>query len=231
MKVFGSNINPEKADVIIVPICWALNADFTYQEFLKPVLDASNEIELFHEFHGFQKGCKIAFDDDLSSEIWDKSVSRAEQETNWTNQEQASSSAKLINEDYKKLTSFVEEKVEYWSAKGKLVFVIGGDASISYGGVKGFAQFKNGFGIGHFSSSPLLFPFEGGVIKEENTLYNMGYQVPEISKIVGVGYTQIAHKELAIQKDNKEKNEEVKNDEVKLEMTSNMSPVLINYYF
>lgn len=205
MKIFGANITPEKADVVIVLACWDLNSDFSFEKLLKQVFDASNNIETFHEFYGFQKGCKVALDYDLSSQVWDQSVSRAEQETNWNNENEANSSASLINEDYKKLTSFIEEKVDYWSGKGKLVIVLGGDSSVSYGGVKGFANLKKGFGIFHLSNSPQLKPFEGGVIKERNTLYNIGYKVPEVSKIVGVGYKVIGQKELTIQKENKEK--------------------------
>lgn len=205
MRIFGADINPEDADLVIVPVCWSLNDDFTFEKFLNPVFNSSNEMELFHEFYGYQRGCKIAIDSDLASEAFDRSVSRAEQETNWRDEAQAASSAKLINEDYKKLTSFIEEKVEYWSAKGKLVFILGGDSSITYGGVKGFANLKKGFGILHFCDRPLLETYDGGVVKEENSLFNIGLQVPEVSKIVGIGYQTIAQKELSVQKENKEK--------------------------
>ncbi len=206
MRIFGNNFDPIESDLIVLPICWSLNSDVNFIKKIKPIIHSSNQIELFHEFHGVQEGCKIALDPDfIQSEQLDEFVSRAIKETNWKDKMQSNSSIKLINEDYSKLISFVEEKSEYWIEHGKLICFLGGDNSISLGSTKGIAKLKSDFGILHFSEYPCLKPYNGELISEENTFYNIGSQVPEVSKIVGVGYSSISKEEFRVQKENREK--------------------------
>lgn len=206
MKVFQHQNDPLKSDLVIIPVCWSLDTDVNFEKKIKPLIDFTNEIELFHEYYGFQKGCKIAIDAAFkASQGLDESVSRAIQETNWDDAHQSKSSIQLIKEDYKKLTSIIEEKVEYWLGQDKLVLVLGGDASISLGSVKGIATVKNGFGLFHFSAYPFLKAYDGGRLMEENTVHNIGLKIPEINKILGVGYRDISQKEYSVQKENKEK--------------------------
>lgn len=206
MPVFQSKIKPENADLVIIPVCWSLENDCDFKNYIHPIIEASNQVELFHEFYGYQRGCKIGIDLDYQpSQNLDDSVSRASHETNWAIESEAKSSISLINEDYKKLTSFIDEKVDYWLAKDKLVVVVGGGASISLGGVSAVSNLKKGFGLFHLSASPFLVPYEGKRLLEENSIYNIGVKIPELSKIVGVGYRSISQSEISVQKENKER--------------------------
>lgn len=206
MKIFGNNFDLKDADLIVLPVCWSLNSDVNFDKIIKPIIQLSNEIELFHEFYGFQKGCKIALDPDfIQSQQLDEFVSRAIKETDWKDFKESKSSINLINEDYSKLVSFIEEKAEYWIEQGKLICFVGGGASLSFGAVKGVAHLKNGFGIFHLSEFPFLKPYKGELISEENTFHNIGLKIPELSKIVGVGYSSVSQEEHSVQKDNKEK--------------------------
>ena len=56
MKIFGNNFDLKDADLIVLPVCWSLNSDVNFDKIIKPIIQLSNEIELFHEFYGFQKG-------------------------------------------------------------------------------------------------------------------------------------------------------------------------------
>ena len=206
MKIFKHQLDPSDAELVVLPVCWSLGADVPFNDKLKPLIDASNDIELFHEFYGYQKGCRISIDSNYKgSEVLDESVSRAIKETDWSNKTQAKASVNLINEDYKKVTSLIEEKVEYWCEHGKLVVAIGGDASLSLGVLRGVSNLKNGFGVFHFGKTPFLKPYKGDLLKEENTFHNVGVKIPEISRIVGVGYQEVSREEYSVQKENKEK--------------------------
>lgn len=205
IKVFGHKNKPLNSEVVIVPINWTLNSTFDFDKHLRPILNYSNEIELFHEFYGFQEKCKIACENvSAETSLWNKSINRIYEEAQ--NGTFDGSSIHLINEDFKKLTSFLDEKIEYWIQKEKLPLLIGGDSSLLLGSVKAVARFKTNFGILHLSEKPFLKELKKGeAITEGNSLFSVGASVPEVSKIVAVGLSSFSQQEYSIQRQNKEK--------------------------
>lgn len=200
-KVFKYHIDPKNADVVLLPLNWSLNNQQTKRN-IQAVLAASNETETFHEFYGFQKNCKIGCDDDNSSiEAWLNTITKLIEDSDPKNQEDD-----LVFTDYDNAKSYIEEKIEFWLEKDKLPITLSGDNTLLFASLKAHAKFKSNFSLLHLSKSPnLIEPKPNQLAKQKNTLFKVGSEIPEITKIVGIGYQTINIKEYGLKKEHPER--------------------------
>lgn len=237
ISVFKSKRKADDSEVVIIPIPWALKTEKAFQKSPIKILQASNTIELFHEFYGYQKKCTIGADHlSPSVEEWQHSLEKAlsVNETAKNNSSELKSVVQLIQEDYKKVSSIVEEKMDFWLNKDKLPIVLGGDGSIGLGALRGTAQMRSSFGVFHFGDSPCLKKeFNHLNCTEESVLYNAGISVPEINRIVSVGMSNISQPEFSTQHENREKiiwfsNRKIKNYLIKGDTFTKIAGRIIN---
>lgn len=237
ISVFKNKRKAEDAEVVIIPISWALKTEKQFQNAPLKILEASNSIELFHEFYGYQKKCTIGSDHlSPSVEDWQHSLEKAlsVNETAKKNNAELQSVVQLIQEDYKKVSSIVEEKMDFWLNKDKLPIILGGDGSVGLGALRGTAQMRSSFGVFHFGDSPCLKKeFNHLNCTEESVLFNAGISVPEINRIVSVGMSNISQPEFSTQHENREKiiwfsNRKIQNYKIKGDTFSKIAGRIIN---
>lgn len=237
ISVFKHKRSADDAEIVIIPIPWALKTEKKFQNSPLRILESSNKIELFHEFYGYQKNSTIGSDFlSPSIEDWQHSLEKAlsVNETAKRNTDELKSVVQLIQEDYKKVSSLVEEKMEYWLSKNKLPIVLGGDGSIGLGALRGSAQMRTSFGVFHFGDTPCLKKEHNHLnCSEESVLFNAGISVPEINRIVSVGMSTISQPEFSTQHENKEKiiwfsNRKIQNYKIKGDPFSKIAGRIIN---
>lgn len=120
-KVFRQEIEPNEADVVLLPIVWS-SVEGTDEKVFEQLLNCTNEIELFHEFYGYQPRCKIACDVNIEPFNWFKSVRNTDRDSKI--------GAQFFNDEYEKVKSFTAEKLSFWLEHKKLPILIAADRAL-----------------------------------------------------------------------------------------------------
>lgn len=142
-KVFKKEVDPFDGDVILLPILWSSQQGFIIGRF-DDLLAKTNDIELFHEFYGYQPRCKIACDYNLEPVNWFHSIQKINRQTKAGRQ--------LFEDDLEKVKSFAAEKLAFWLEHDKLPVLITADKLLEIVFLEALAGYKNDIGFACFGA-------------------------------------------------------------------------------
>ncbi len=92
----------------------------------------------------------------------------------------------------------MESEVERWLAAGKIVGLLGGDHSVSYGAIAAHARRYPGCGILHIDAhADLRHEYQGFTWSHASIMENVIRRLPEVARLVQVGIRDLCDEEAA----------------------------------
>lgn len=204
--IFGLPFNCEEADIVIVPVPWDATVSYRAGTANGPesVLQASYQVDLY---------------DTDAPNLWRAGIAMQDISTKWTNQskklreksadyiEQLTSGADMAKSKTAKTTlsevNAASKELNHWLAaesaellkQNKLVGVLGGEHSCSYGYIESLAQIYDSFGILQIDAHmDLRQAFEGFEFSHASAMYN-ALQIKQVKKLVQVGIRDFCEEE------------------------------------
>lgn len=94
------------------------------------------------------------------------------------------------------LDTWVHQTTSDWHRQGRIVGVVGGDHSVSFGAIQAAAETHDGLGILHVDAhADLRVAYEGFAHSHASVMHNVLERVPGVAKIVQVGIRDLSASE------------------------------------
>ena len=202
--VFGLDDSPEDARVVLIPAPYEATVSYGRGTSRGPegILQASKQIDLFDldTGHPYTHGiAMLPLPEQLfawnaeACEIANRVIAAGGVE----NDPDVAEAARQVDAISEQVNDWVEAQVGTWIDRGKLVGLIGGDHSVAYGSIAAHAARHPGLGLLHVDAHlDLRVAFEGFTWSHASVLYNVAQRVPEVGKVVGVGFRDVAESEM-----------------------------------
>ena len=198
-NIFGLPTSEENARVIIVPVPWEVTVSYGSGTARAPeaILKSSLQVDLFDPDlpEGWKEGYymrpidrKLLMKSDYlrkEAELYIDYISRGEDVS--ANQFMGKT-MKDVNEGGNFLNNWVYEQTRVLLEKGKLVGILGGDHSVSFGFFKSIGEKHGDFGILQIDAHcDLREAYETFNYSHASIMFNALGQIPQISRVVQVG--------------------------------------------
>jgi agmatinase len=200
-NIFGFNFSPEESGVVLIPVPWDATASYGKGTAKGPeaIRRASAQLDFF--------------DADLAdlglSKPWEFGIhmEKAASALVRLNREANEKSARIIaaggaidgkpalkralesvNRMSDRLNGWVENRTRQWLEAGKIVGLVGGEHSVSFGAIKATAEHFGEVGVLHFDAhADLRDAYEGFSHSHASIMHNVVYRIPGVTKLVQVG--------------------------------------------
>ncbi|OQY92643.1 MAG: agmatinase [Sphingobacteriales bacterium UTBCD1] len=206
-NIFGLPTTEETARLIIVPVPWEVTVSYNAgtARSSEAILKASFQIDLFDPEvpDGWKQGFymrpadkKILMKSDYlrkEAELYIDYISKGEKlEAN----QFMSKSLVEVNEGSEQLNKWVYEQTRTLLNKNKLVALLGGDHSTTFGFFKAIAEKHGSFGILQIDAhADLRDAYEGFHYSHASIMYNTLNEIPEVQKLVQAGTRDLCESE------------------------------------
>ncbi len=98
-----------------------------------------------------------------------------------------------VNEGSVEINNNIYSQASHWFDKGKIVGLVGGDQSVTYGMVKAVGCKYDGVGLVHIDSRcDMHEAYQGFDFSHASTMYNILRDVPQVKKFVSVGVQEFS---------------------------------------
>lgn len=193
---FGLPCSLDEADIVLVSAPWDATVSYGKgtAEGPQSILDASLQVDIFDEKVQDVWKMKSAAHP-ISGEMLELSAeSRKIAENVIEKLEEGVQESDLrdmidkVDEGSALLNEYVEKTSSSYLDKGKMVGLIGGEHSVTFGLVKALSSKYSDFGILHIDAhSDMRKAYEGFKYSHASIMYNVLDQIPQVEKIVQVG--------------------------------------------
>ena len=204
---FDDRVSAEQAQIVIVSAPWSVTVDYGRGAAYAPdaILDASARIGLYDAASGLSLAGKVATAEadydilELSEQLGSdaqKVVSHVEDGGSITGEYFARKLAR-VNGGAKRMHASVQSQVERWASEGKIVGVVGGEHSVSFGAVKAMSRRYEGLGVLMIDAHCDLRG-EGRIFdySHDSVARNIIDELPQVAKIVEVGVRDFSEEEV-----------------------------------
>jgi agmatinase len=206
-NIFGFPITEEEARLVILPVPWEVTVSYSAgtARATEHIFKASMHVDVFDADypHTWRKGYymrpfdkKVLMKSDYlrkEAELYIDYISRGEE---LKKNAFMCKSLKDINEGGVFLNSWVFEQTKSLMNKDKLVALLGGDHSTSFGYMKAIGEKHGDFGVlqidAHFD---LRKSYEHFVYSHASIMYNALNEIPQLKKLVQVGIRDYSQEE------------------------------------
>ncbi len=206
---FGMPFTPEDAELVLISAPWDVTSSYGAGSAYAPdaIIEASTQLDFYDPVSPNQwlKGIATA---DIDYDIQEFSVrlrSDAEKVIEHLEDggnptvESIARKIRRINEESANINEKIYFQARNWLAKGKIVGLVGGDHSTSYGAIEAVSEVCGEFGVLHFDAHcDLRNCYEGFEHSHASIMFNVLRDMPEVSKIVEVGVRDFCDDELAL---------------------------------
>ena len=206
--IFGLPHTAEQAHVILVGVPW--DATTSYRagtaEGPRAILRASHQVDLHDVETGapYRHGIHMLEENEELRRLGLEGRSAAKpviDAAGLISGEYLTDSLQLANELGAELNQRVQAEVERWLDAGKLVGVVGGDHSVSYGPLAALSRRHPGMGILHIDAhADLREAYEGFTWSHASIMHNVMTRLP-VGKLVQVGIRDCGEAEAAFIRD------------------------------
>jgi agmatinase len=203
-KLFGLPVEPDTADLIIIPIPWEVTVTYKAGTAGAPaaVLQASNQIDLFHHFIAEAWKIPVAMlpvSDNLNLEnksLRSLALTHIQALESGNDSDTGKVITTKINEACENLNIYIKSQAQNLLRAGKLVAVLGGDHSTPLGLLRALAEKYERFGILQFDAhADLRKAYEGFTYSHGSIMFN-ALKLPAVSRMVQVGIRDYCEEEL-----------------------------------
>lgn len=208
-NLFGLPFTTDEAEVVVIPIPWEVTVSYSAGTALGPqaIFNASFQVDLFDPKIADAWKIGIAMEP-VSDDIASRSTSlrrRAENYISMLEEGEAPESneemqeiQKLVNEECKKLNTWVKTKTLQHIDKNKIVALLGGDHSTPLGLMQALAEKHSSFAILQIDAhADLRDAYEGFEFSHASIMFN-ALKIPQVTKLVQVGIRDYCQAEYEI---------------------------------
>ncbi|MDR0792271.1 MAG: agmatinase family protein [Chitinophagaceae bacterium] len=216
-NIFGLPFSQNDSGVVILPVPWEVTASYGAgtSRSIEPVFKASLQIDLFNidtpdnwkqGFYMKNIDKKILMKSDYlrkEAELFLDYTCRGDDigKNNFM-----CKSLREINEGSEWLNAWVEEQTTNLLGEEKLVLLLGGEHSISFGFIKALSKKHSDFGILQIDAHcDLRKSYEDFVYSHASVMYNVLNEIPEVTKLVQLGVRDFCKDEWEYIQNNKER--------------------------
>ncbi len=204
---FGLPFTPEEAGLVIISAPWDVTSSYGAGSSYAPdaIIEASTQLDLYDPVSPDEWRKGIATDE-IDYSIQENSQRlRSDAERVIEHLEDGGDASgdyfvrkiRRINEGSAEMNESVRAQAGKWLSKGKIVALVGGDHSTSYGIIHAVSERFDGVGILHFDAHcDLRESYEGFDYSHASIMFNVLRDMPGVSKIVEVGVRDFCDAEL-----------------------------------
>jgi agmatinase len=207
--IYGLPHTADEAEVILIPVPWEATTSYREGTAAGPftIREASRQVDLFDVETGrpYERGIHMLEEDNavrrmgLGARSAARQVLRASGMVDDADLAEALATTNGLGAE---LNEWVRRETERWLDRGKLVGVVGGDHSVSFGAIQALAARHRGLGILHVDAhADLRVAYEGFVWSHASIMYNVATRIPEVATIVQVGVRDVGAGEHAFIQD------------------------------
>lgn len=201
--IFGLDSTPETAKVVLVPVPFEATVSYGDGTANGPaaILEASKQVDLFDVETGRPWAAGICMLPESSDvRAWNDAAKQAAQvviDAGGAGDDPALRDAcEQVDAYGDRVNAWLTGVVEPLLAQGKLVGVVGGDHSVPFASIAAHARRWPGLGVLHFDAhADLRDAYEGFRWSHASIFFNVLKEVPEVGRIVGVGYRDLSETE------------------------------------
>lgn len=206
---FGMPFMPEQAQLVLVSAPWDVTSSYGAGSAYAPdaIIEASTQLDFYDPVspEEWRKGIATAEIDYDIQELSERLRSDAEkviehlEEGGDPDSESIVRKVRRINEGSARINESIYNQTRHWLSQGKLVGLVGGDHSTSYGAIRAVSEACGSIGVLHFDAHcDLRECYEGFEHSHASIMFNVLKDMPEVSKIVEVGVRDFCDDELAL---------------------------------
>lgn len=204
--IFGLTVPAEQSAVVLVPIPFDATTSYRPGTALGPqaILEASRQVDLYDVNFGrpYRGGIHLL---PLSPEVqrWNREARHLAVPVIAAGGVGLSPSlreaAGRVDIYGAEVNTWVEEQVETWLDKGKIVGCVGGDHSTPFGAIKVLSERYPELGVLHIDAhADLRDAYEGFKWSHASIMYNVLHQLPGVARLVQVGIRDVGEDEVAL---------------------------------
>ena len=203
-KLFGLPVEPDTADLIIIPVPWEVTVTYKAGTAGAPaaVLQASNQIDLFHHFIADAWKIPVAMlpvSDNLNLEnknLRSLALTHIQALESGNEADTGKVITTKINEACENLNIYIKNQAQNLLRAGKLVAVLGGDHSTPLGLLRALSEKYERFGILQFDAhADLRKAYEGFTYSHGSIMFN-ALKLPAVSRMVQVDIRDYCEEEV-----------------------------------
>ena len=206
---FGMPFTPEEAKLVLLSAPWDVTSSYGAGSAYAPdaIIDASTQLDFYDPVSpdAWRKGIATAEIDYSIQENSQRLRSDAErviehlEDGGDASGEYFARKIRRINEGCAQMNESIYRQANEWLAADKIVGLVGGDHSTSYGIIRAVAEKYDGVGILHFDAHcDLRERYEGFEFSHASIMFNVLRDMPHVAKIVEVGVRDFCDDELAL---------------------------------
>jgi agmatinase len=205
--IFGADISPDIAQLVIIPVPFELTTSYGKGTKNTPelIFEPSHQLDLFDPLFGnpYKVGICVDNDDGYVRSQGEQAQDAAARviAAFEKNVEPSVDDLELVNRTSKTVNDAVYKRACELIDCGKMVALLGGDHSVSYGLVKALAdhsKLAGGFGILHFDAHhDLRVCYEGFNHSHASIMYNILESIPAVTSLVSLGIRDFSEQEYA----------------------------------
>jgi len=204
--LFGLETPLADAGVVVVPAPFEATVSYGRGTAGAPaaILAASNQLDLFDLETGRPYEAGIALlPEEPRVAAWNREASAAARRVieagGVSADPQRAADAAAVDARAEQLNAWLDEVVSGLLADGKRAPVLGGDHSVAFAAIRAHARRFPGLGLLHIDAhADLRVAYEGFRWSHASVLHNVRREVPEVARVVGFGYRDLAESEHAI---------------------------------
>lgn len=202
---FGISINPEDAALVLLSAPWDVTASFRFGSSYTPdaIIEASRYVDFYEPLapNSWLSGIATAPIDysiqDLSHRLRSDAerIIKLHDELGMSVLDNLMYERRLrhVNEGSIEVNDNIFNQAQHWLGKGKIVGLVGGDQSVTYGMVRAFGYKYENLGVLHIDSKcDMQEAYQGFNFSHASTMYNVLRDVPQIKKFVSVGVQEFS---------------------------------------
>ncbi|MBQ0080614.1 MAG: arginase family protein [Alistipes sp.] len=206
---FKDSTSPENASVVYISVPWSLTSAKGEGSSYAPdaIIEASGKISSFDAFNQISMEGKVSTLD-IDYEIQEKSIILGEdvwrifdylRDGGLLKADFFGRKVKKVNEGILEMRQKVYQTSKAWAEKGKIIGIIGGDHSVSYGAVKALAEQHDQIGVLFLDAQPDMIQDNYDIKYSHRTIArDIINDIPQVSKMVQAGIRDITEEEYSI---------------------------------
>ncbi|RLB57150.1 MAG: arginase [Deltaproteobacteria bacterium] len=204
--IFGRNISPEQAAVVLVPVPFDGTASYRpgAADGPRAMLRASHQIDLFDLETGspWEAGIAMLEESEVvraACRTAREAAGRARQASEDGADAEQEVHQESVDEACRRVNDYVGNTVDEWLARGKLVGTLGGDHGSVFAAIAAHAGRYPGMGILHIDAHADLRPaYEGFTWSHASVMHNVLQRAADVSRIVQVGVRDFSEQEYRV---------------------------------
>lgn len=204
--LFNLPFSARESEVVLIPVPWDVTCSFRSGTSKAPqaIYEASSQIDLYHPLYpdawksGFYMFPPPASIMALNSELAPKAREAMELLRTHPNalHPKYQKLIQEVNHHSLELNRLIEEHADELLLQGKILGLVGGEHSVSYGLIKALSSYHKEFAIVQLDAHADFRPaYCGFTFSHASIMYNVWRQIPQVSQFLLIGLRDICHQE------------------------------------